>query len=351
MLFVVFFLIILSSCCTWEHSGHVHFATDTWLSLNHCAFVVWTIYLHHEGSILVFLLDIIEVPEVTLTILLCWSDTDQFVPVSYWPHPCMGVPQDVDWAWTQNKVLSYLTCLNILCNWIFVLDSFIHQWQCDFKWQTDWTPWYTRNSFESINHVWCYNHTMQLSVKALLKPFNTVTCGSQDNNGGDDSDMPDLAPFDEDGGDKGDDTPKDDDDDGDDNNNDPLATLDNEEREQLMENMDVVHITLNQILDLCCFGYINQFAQVCKFQLSLSTQLPLPSLPGTKLMLLVLSMHASSPMMLKPNGILHTTCWKLCWSTVRWLTTLWPTSLWNSRSLNWMMRTGPLLKIFFVCWK
>jgi len=35
-----------------EHPGHVHFATDA-----------WTVHLKHNGTILAFLLDIIEVPE------------------------------------------------------------------------------------------------------------------------------------------------------------------------------------------------------------------------------------------------------------------------------------------------
>ena len=30
------------------------------------------------------------------------------------------------------------------------------------------------NSFEKDNHVWCFNHTMQLSAKTLLTPFNTA---------------------------------------------------------------------------------------------------------------------------------------------------------------------------------
>ncbi|KAF8238213.1 hypothetical protein L208DRAFT_1243140 [Tricholoma matsutake] len=47
-----------------EHPGHVHFATDAWTSPNHHAFVAWTVHLHHEGHILTFLLDIMEVPEV-----------------------------------------------------------------------------------------------------------------------------------------------------------------------------------------------------------------------------------------------------------------------------------------------
>ncbi|KAF8221742.1 hypothetical protein L208DRAFT_1062671, partial [Tricholoma matsutake] len=46
-----------------EHPGHVHFATNAWTSPNHRAFVAWTVHLHHEGHILTFLLNIMEVPE------------------------------------------------------------------------------------------------------------------------------------------------------------------------------------------------------------------------------------------------------------------------------------------------
>ena len=46
-----------------DHPGHVHFATDTWTSTNHQAFVAWMVHLEHEGTMLVFLLDIVEVPE------------------------------------------------------------------------------------------------------------------------------------------------------------------------------------------------------------------------------------------------------------------------------------------------
>ncbi|KAG6804859.1 hypothetical protein H0H92_001986, partial [Tricholoma furcatifolium] len=46
-----------------EHDGQVHFATDTWTSPNHRAMVAWTVHLHHQGNILVFLLDVFELPE------------------------------------------------------------------------------------------------------------------------------------------------------------------------------------------------------------------------------------------------------------------------------------------------
>jgi len=46
-----------------DHPGHLHFTTDAWMSTNHHAFVTWTVHLEHNGTMLAFLLDIIEVPE------------------------------------------------------------------------------------------------------------------------------------------------------------------------------------------------------------------------------------------------------------------------------------------------
>jgi hypothetical protein len=48
---------------TQEYPGRLHFATDAWTSPNHCAFVAWTVHLEHQGQMLGFLLDIVEVPE------------------------------------------------------------------------------------------------------------------------------------------------------------------------------------------------------------------------------------------------------------------------------------------------
>ena len=48
-----------------EHPGHLHFATDAVTSPNHHAFITWTVHLEYEGSMLSFLLDIIELLEVS----------------------------------------------------------------------------------------------------------------------------------------------------------------------------------------------------------------------------------------------------------------------------------------------
>jgi hypothetical protein len=46
-----------------KHPGRVHFATDAWTSTNHHAFVAWTVHLEYNGTMLAFLLDIVDVPE------------------------------------------------------------------------------------------------------------------------------------------------------------------------------------------------------------------------------------------------------------------------------------------------
>ena len=47
-----------------DHLGCLHFTTDVWTSLNHRAFVAWTVHLEYEGEMFLFLLDIVELPEV-----------------------------------------------------------------------------------------------------------------------------------------------------------------------------------------------------------------------------------------------------------------------------------------------
>ena len=46
-----------------NHPGRIHIATNAWTSTSHRAFVAWTAHLEHEGCMLTFLLDIVEVPE------------------------------------------------------------------------------------------------------------------------------------------------------------------------------------------------------------------------------------------------------------------------------------------------
>jgi hypothetical protein len=45
------------------------------------------------------------------------------------------------------------------------------------------------NSFDETNRVRCFNHTLQLSAKALLKPFNTALSGKTTGDDGDSDDV------------------------------------------------------------------------------------------------------------------------------------------------------------------
>jgi hypothetical protein len=45
---------------------------DAWMSSNHQVFITWTVHLHHEGHILTFLLDVIEIPDSHTGDALAW---------------------------------------------------------------------------------------------------------------------------------------------------------------------------------------------------------------------------------------------------------------------------------------
>jgi hypothetical protein len=53
-----------------DYPGRLHFATDAWTSPNHRAFVAWTVHLEHDGHMLTFLLDVMEVAEASPIICL-----------------------------------------------------------------------------------------------------------------------------------------------------------------------------------------------------------------------------------------------------------------------------------------
>src|SRR3984885_8697185 len=106
------------------------------------------------------------------------------------------------------------------------------------------------NSFDLENHVRCFNHTLQLSAKTLLHPFNVglgkKTTEDGDNNDGDDLLDEELA----------DDTDNDDDDDGlpdvpdvDDINDgiDEMNALDADEREEMLADTAAVRQTVTKV--------------------------------------------------------------------------------------------------------
>jgi hypothetical protein len=48
-----------------NNPSRIHFDTDTWTSPNKFAFVAWVVHFEFQGEALGFLLDIVEVPEVS----------------------------------------------------------------------------------------------------------------------------------------------------------------------------------------------------------------------------------------------------------------------------------------------
>jgi hypothetical protein len=105
------------------------------------------------------------------------------------------------------------------------------------------------NTFDELNRVRCFNHTIQLSAKGLLKPFYSVRSIETDNETeyGDDSVLSLQALDDEEKSEgEGEDDPNADNDDKDEDE-DPLGALDDDEREELINNTKAVCTTLNKV--------------------------------------------------------------------------------------------------------
>ena len=105
------------------------------------------------------------------------------------------------------------------------------------------------NSFDTSNHVRCFSHTIQLSCKALLKPFTSCISSSATDN----DDMSDLEGSEEDNEDE----PADEDeelacnaDDETDDDIDELNVLSGEEQARFLEAMAAVKETVTKVRTL-----------------------------------------------------------------------------------------------------
>ena len=102
------------------------------------------------------------------------------------------------------------------------------------------------NSFELDNHVRCFNHTLQLSAKALLRPFNPALGKASDIDLNGDQD--DLGAEDEDNdGDEDNRSDALDVYDVDDDDIDELDQLNASERKKLMENVGAIRTTVSKL--------------------------------------------------------------------------------------------------------
>jgi len=104
------------------------------------------------------------------------------------------------------------------------------------------------NTFEEENRVQCFNHTLQLSAKALLKPFNIGLSGkaTDDNNEltQDDDNDPAMVG---DGGDKEDEEEQASEDNDEDDNIDELEELNEDEWNRVLQETAVVHETVTKV--------------------------------------------------------------------------------------------------------
>jgi hypothetical protein len=213
-----------------DHPGRVHFATDAWTSTNHYAFVAWTVHLEHDGVMLAFLLDIVEVPVSHTGVALARAFQKMLTTFGL---------QDRVSSWS-NITLSNSLYLQILA---MVADNATsNNTQGEALDEMD-------NSFVLEHRVRCFNHTLQLSAKTLLRPFN-VGLGKAteygDDNDGDDLLDPETGGDDNNNNDNNDndndnDSGEDDDDDDDmddaddiDDGIDELDALDPDAREEVM---------------------------------------------------------------------------------------------------------------------
>jgi hypothetical protein len=104
------------------------------------------------------------------------------------------------------------------------------------------------NSFNEENRARCFNHTIQLSAKALLKPFNTALSQKATDNDDDvaEDDDPGLLEDDEqDEGEEGEEEVNDDD--VEDDNIDELDVLDDDEREEVLAETAAVRTTVSKV--------------------------------------------------------------------------------------------------------
>ena len=220
-----------------NHPGRLHFAYDTWTSPNHQAICAWTVHLEHDGEPLSFLLDVVDIPESHTGATLAREFQDMLVR--------FGI---------KDKILSF-NADNALPN-----DKQTSK-LADLP-----------NSFEAVNRVRCFNHTMQLSARTLLAPFNAALGQALDvlEEDGDEMDEDDEMVSDGDSDDHGngksdnDDEDEEVDEDGQneeecddpDDSIDELQTMSEEDRTRILEETCVVRTTVTKIRKLA-FAIIN----------------------------------------------------------------------------------------------
>ena len=158
------------------------------------------------------------------------------------------------------------------------------------------------NTFEKENRVRCFNHTLQLSAKALLKPFNIGLSGKATDDDDeltqdDDNDLA-MVENDEDEGNKEEQADEDDDDD---DNIDELEKLSEDEQNRVLQETTVVRETItkvsNPILKQKMFAFSLHLSRFENFHLQSFIRPQSLSLPGAVSVTSWISRTGSSPVM------------------------------------------------------
>ena len=205
-----------------EHPGRLHFSTDAWTSPNQRALVAWVVHLEHDGHPLSFLLDVVEVPESHTGDTLAKAFQAMLVEYGIENKILAMVADNASANDTQTSILADL-----------------------------------ENAFEEESRVRCFNHTIALAAKSLLKPFNPglgpAREGVFEGDNGDDGDGDDdvLDPEDDDNDGDGD-ADNDDESDNDDVDDgiDELEVLDAIDREQVITDTAAVRSVVTRLRQL-----------------------------------------------------------------------------------------------------
>jgi hypothetical protein len=146
------------------------------------------------------------------------------------------------------------------------------------------------NSFDAVNRVRCFNHTLQLSAKTLLRPFNAgmaSTKARDEDNASDedegDDDMPDLVALEQEDDENDENKDEDEDDTGGedaDDGVDELGTLSKVEREKLLADTAIVRKTVSKVSNLNLTMLVllmNEQLRQLSFAVVRSTTIALPA--------------------------------------------------------------------------
>ena len=213
-----------------EHPGRLHFATDAWTSPNHRAFVAWTVHLEFQGQMLIFLLDIVELPVSHTGVTMAKAFQEMLTHFGLQQKVCTAILPSLI-VLTFHQILA-MNADNASANDV----QTTHLSKLD-------------NSFCTENRVRCFNHTVQLSAIALIKPFNAgMASADKDVTAGDLLSDVDDDPV-VDNGDEDEEGENDDgvgEDDLDDGVNE-LDNLDEEDREELLADTAIVRETVTKV--------------------------------------------------------------------------------------------------------